>query len=79
MPEVLDCILRTGECDYILRVVSPDLATFSEFMMKQMLHLPGVVNVKSNITLKKVKSAHKLPLDHLTQPAKTARRLVFAR
>ncbi|HVL76754.1 MAG TPA: hypothetical protein VM406_12125, partial [Noviherbaspirillum sp.] len=50
-----------------------------EFMMKQLLRLPGVVNVKSNITLKKVKSTHVLPLDHLTQPAKSARRMVLTR
>ncbi|HVL75961.1 MAG TPA: Lrp/AsnC family transcriptional regulator, partial [Noviherbaspirillum sp.] len=42
MPEVLDCIAVSGECDYILRVVAPDLAAFSEFMMKQLLRLPGV-------------------------------------
>ncbi|TFW04953.1 Lrp/AsnC family transcriptional regulator [Oxalobacteraceae bacterium OM1] len=79
MPEVLECISVTGECDYIVRVVAPDLAAFSEFMMKQLLRLPGVVNVKSNITLKKVKATHVLPLDHLKQPAQTARRLVFAK
>lgn len=79
MPEVLDCISVTGESDYILRVVAPDLAAFSELMMKQLLRMPGVANVKSNITLKKVKSTHVLPLDHLKQPAQAARRLVLAR
>lgn len=79
MPEVLECISVTGEADYIVRVISPDLAAFSEFMMKQLLRLPGVINIKSSITLKKVKNTHVLPLDHLTQPTEAARRLVFSR
>ncbi|NEX63074.1 Lrp/AsnC family transcriptional regulator [Noviherbaspirillum galbum] len=79
MPQVLECISVTGESDYIVRVVAPDLATFSDFMMKKLLRLPGVINVKSTITLKKVKGTHVLPLDHITQPAQTERRLVFNR
>ncbi len=79
MPEVLDCISVTGECDYILRVVAPDLAAFSELILKQLLRTPGVINVKSNIALKKVKSTHVLPLDHLKQPARTGKRLVLSR
>ncbi len=79
MPEVLECISVTGEADYIARIVAPDLAALSEFMMNHLLRIPGVVNVKSNITLKKVKSTHVLPLDHLTQPAEAGRRLVFSR
>ena len=79
MPEVLECISVTGEADYIVRAVSPDLAAFSEFMMKRLLRIPGVINVKSSLTLKKVKQTHVLPLDHLTQPAQSTRRLVFSK
>jgi DNA-binding Lrp family transcriptional regulator len=47
MPEVTECFSVTGEGDYILRIVAPDLAAFSEFMMTRLLRLPGVTNVKS--------------------------------
>jgi DNA-binding Lrp family transcriptional regulator len=56
MPEVTECFSVTGEGDYILRIVAPDLAAFSEFMMTRLLRLPGVTNVKSNITLKRSSS-----------------------
>ncbi|MFL9922750.1 Lrp/AsnC family transcriptional regulator [Herbaspirillum lusitanum] len=78
MPEVLECFSVTGEADYILRIVAPDLAAFSEFMMNDLLRLPGVTNVKSNITLKKIKHSHELPLEHVTQPAKSRQRIRFS-
>lgn len=79
MPEVLECLSVTGEADYMLRVVAPDLAAFSEFMMKSLLRLPGVINVKSNIALKKIKQTHVLPLEHVAAPAEAARKLVLTR
>jgi len=79
MPEVLECLSVSGEADYVLRVVTPDLASFSEFMMKRLLRLPSVVNVKSNIALKRIKQTHVLPLDHVAQPVETRRRLVFSK
>ncbi|MEC4720925.1 Lrp/AsnC family transcriptional regulator [Noviherbaspirillum sp. CPCC 100848] len=79
MPEVLECLSVSGEADYVLRVVTPDLASFSEFMMKRLLRLPSVVNVKSNIALKRIKQTHVLPLDHVMQPVEARRRLVFSK
>jgi Lrp/AsnC family leucine-responsive transcriptional regulator len=78
MPEVLECFSVTGEADYILRIVAPDLASFSEFMMKRLLRIPGVLNVKSNITLEKIKQTNVLPLEHVIQPAQSKQRLIFA-
>lgn len=68
MPEVLECCAITGEADYFLRIVAPDLATFSDLMMKRLLTLPGVAQVKTSIALSKVKHTHELPLDHVLQP-----------
>ena len=31
-PEVLECYLMTGEADYLLRVVVPDLAAYEQFL-----------------------------------------------
>lgn len=78
MPEIMDCFSITGEADYILRIVVPDLAAFSEFMMVSLLRLPGVTNVKSNIVMKHIKHAHVLPLDHVMQPAQSRQRIKFS-
>src|SRR5450830_459878 len=78
MPEIMECFSITGEADYILRIVAPDLAAFSELMMTRLLRLPGVTNVKSNITMKQIKHSHVLPLDHVTQPAQSRQRIKFS-
>lgn len=77
LPEVLECFAVTGEADYLLRIVAPDLAAFSDLMMKKLLTLPGVAQVKTNIALSKVKQTHELPLDHVAQPRQQKRRLRY--
>lgn len=78
LPQVLECFSLAGEADYILRIVTPDLASFSEFMNRHLLRLPGVTNVKSNITLHKVKHTHILPLDHVMQPMESKQRIQYS-
>jgi Lrp/AsnC family leucine-responsive transcriptional regulator len=51
MPEVMDCFSVSGDADYMLRIVVPDLAEFSELMMKRLLRLPGVARIKTSIAL----------------------------
>lgn len=68
LPEVVECFAVTGEADYVLRIVSPDLTAFSDLMTKRLLTLPGVVQVKTNIALSKVKQTHELPLDQIARP-----------
>jgi len=34
-PEVMECYLMTGEADYLLRVVVPDLRSFERFVLKR--------------------------------------------
>jgi NAD/NADP transhydrogenase alpha subunit len=77
LPEVLECFAVTGEADYVLRIVAPDLAAFSDLMMKKLLTLPGVAQVKTNIALSKVKQTHELPLDHVAQPRQQKRRVKY--
>ena len=78
LPQVLECHSVSGDADYLLRIVAPDLPAFSELMMKQVLRLPGVAQVKTLIALQKVKQSHVLPLEHLTLPAQTRRQVRYA-
>ena len=78
LPEVLDCHAVSGDADYLLRMVAPDLPAFSELMMKRVLRLPGVAQVKTNIALQSIKQSHVLPLDHLTRPARARQQLRYA-
>ncbi len=78
MPEVIDCYSISGDADYMLRILVPDLASFSELMMKSLLCLPGVARIKTSIALQNVKQTHVLPLGHLTQPSKPRQRVRYA-
>ncbi|MBL8488673.1 MAG: Lrp/AsnC family transcriptional regulator [Rhodocyclaceae bacterium] len=65
-PEVLECLALTGDRDYLLRVVVPDLDSFSRFVLEKLLKLEGVADVKSSFVLQAVKRTASLPLDHLS-------------
>ena len=78
MPEVMECFSVSGDADYFLRIVAPDLQAFSELMMKRVLRLPGVAHIKTNIALQKVKQTHVLPLDHVAQLARPRSQLRYA-
>ena len=73
LPEVLECFSVSGNADYVLRIVAPDLAAFSELMMKRVLRLPGIANIKTDIVLGKVKQTHVLPLEHIARPSRPRR------
>lgn len=62
--EVLGCWAITGDTDYLMRVVAPDLPDFSDLVLKRLLSLPSVVSVKSSILLEELKGTTILPLKH---------------
>ena len=61
-PEVMECYLMTGESDYLLRVVVPDLQALERFILNFLSRVPGVGNIKSSFALKQVKYQTALPL-----------------
>lgn len=78
LPEVLECYTLAGRADYLLRVVAPDLAALSGFMTDRILRIPGVANVKSTVTLRRIKQTHALPLDHVMRPTESRKRIKYA-
>ena len=60
--QILECHAVTGDADYLLRVVAKDLKSFSDFLMDELMVLPGVSNVRSTIVLDSIKSSSQLPL-----------------
>jgi Lrp/AsnC family leucine-responsive transcriptional regulator len=64
-PEVIACYSMTGDMDYLLRVQVEDLDHFSRFVMDSLLKQAGVVDVKSNFVLERIKDTTALPLAHL--------------
>ena len=65
MPEVIACHLVSGEADYLLEVVVPDLEKYQHFLIGKLLNLPIVREVRSNIAIQTLKAGAPLPLAHL--------------
>lgn len=78
MPEIVACHMVSGESDYLIEVVVPDLAHYQRFLVEKLLSLPIIREVRSNIAIQSLKTTAALPLDHLEPPqpehAKTRRR-----
>lgn len=68
-PNVLSCHNTTGEADYLLVVVARDLDDYSRFVETVLRRLPGVVSIRSNLSLREVKSSNQVPLATLGAPA----------
>lgn len=64
MPEVLACHLVSGDADYLLEVVTRDLEHYRRFLVEQLLNLPIVREVRSNIAIQTRKAAAPLPLNY---------------
>ena len=64
-PEVMECYLMTGDADYLLRVVAPDLESYQRFLLDNLTRIPGVASIKSSFALKQVSYRTALPLNHI--------------
>jgi DNA-binding Lrp family transcriptional regulator len=61
-PEVMECYLMTGDADYLLRVVVPDVPALERFIVDVLAKMPGIGNIRSSFALKQVKYETALPL-----------------
>jgi len=61
-PEVVTAHAMTGEMDFLLQVVVPDLDALGRFTLHQLLKLPGVRDVRSSLVLETLKSSTRVPL-----------------
>jgi Lrp/AsnC family leucine-responsive transcriptional regulator len=69
-PEVIACYAVTGDMDFLLHVLTPDLASFSDFALKALLRMPGVRGTRSSFIMQAVKNE----LSWAPQPQEPARR-----
>ncbi|EIK95771.1 AsnC family transcriptional regulator [Pseudomonas sp. M47T1] len=63
--EVISAFLVSGESDFLLHVVVPDLRDYERFLTESLLRLPGWRDIRSNFAIKTIKPAGVLPLEHL--------------
>jgi len=63
-PLVRECWMLSGEIDFILKCVAPDLNTFQSFVT-ELTAAPHVRNVKTSLTLRNSKDAALVPMEDL--------------
>ena len=60
--EVVECYTVSGEKDFLLRVVVPDVAAYEQLLKQRLVHIPGAGSLSSTFALRQVKYTTRLPL-----------------
>ena len=63
-PMVRECWMLSGEIDFILKCVAPNLAAFQAFVA-ELTAAPAVRNVKTSLTLRNSKDAAMVPMEDI--------------
>jgi Lrp/AsnC family transcriptional regulator, leucine-responsive regulatory protein len=64
IPAVVSCYLVSGTDDFLIEAVVPDLASYEQLLLGQILSIPWVVEARSTFAIRTVLSRGPLPLDH---------------
>jgi Lrp/AsnC family leucine-responsive transcriptional regulator len=62
---VVACYAMTGEMDFLLQVLVPDIDALGEFTLHRLMRLPGVRDVRSSLVLETIKRSRGVPVGHL--------------
>lgn len=62
LPQVVECHLMAGDCDFLLRVVAADLDDYRQFLKNHLTRIPGVQSVKTEVPMQRVKLTSALPV-----------------
>jgi Lrp/AsnC family leucine-responsive transcriptional regulator len=62
LPEIVACHMVSGVADFLAEVVVPDLKSYERLLSEELLALPMVSGIRSNFSLRRVKSDSPLPI-----------------
>lgn len=62
MPEVVSCHMVSGTADFLAEIVVADLRAYEALLTGRLLTLPMVAGIRSNVSLRRIKSDAPLPL-----------------
>ncbi|GJD66045.1 Lrp/AsnC family transcriptional regulator [Methylobacterium frigidaeris] len=62
LPEIVECCMMAGDCDFILRIVARDLDDYRQFQAQHLGRIRGVRNIKTEIPLQINKRTTEIPL-----------------
>jgi Lrp/AsnC family leucine-responsive transcriptional regulator len=61
-PEVIAAYSMSGETDYLLHVLAPDMDAFGDFATRALLRMPGVKETRSSFVLATLKAPGEVPV-----------------
>jgi Lrp/AsnC family leucine-responsive transcriptional regulator len=62
MPDVVACHLVSGDVDFLIEVVVPDMATYESKVLRRFLSLPAVRDIRSSFAMRTYKANGALPV-----------------
>jgi len=72
-PIVRDCYMLSGEIDFLLRCVAPDLSAFQDFIIHELTAAPNVASVKTTLVIRASKHAEGVPTELVAKASPPAR------
>ena len=61
LDEVVECHHTTGSCDFILKVVSEDIAAYQKLMLEEITNIETVADMQSMVILSTFKDSKAIP------------------
>ncbi len=62
MPEVVSCQLVSGDIDFLIEAVVPDMATYESTILRRLLLLTSVRDIRSSFAMRSYKTGGALPV-----------------
>lgn len=64
IPAVVACYLVSGAEDFLVEAAVPDLASYEQVLLDQLLAIPSVAEARSTFAIRTILSRGPLPLEH---------------
>ncbi|MEL0614932.1 Lrp/AsnC family transcriptional regulator [Marinomonas arenicola] len=65
--EIQECHSVSGDCDFLLKIITRDLDSYDELLSKQLLQAKGVRSVNTMFSMKQPKIIREYPLGTITE------------
>ncbi len=62
IPEVIECHHITGNCDFLLKIISKDIASYQKLMLEQINEIEEVASTQTMVILSTFKESKVLPI-----------------
>jgi len=66
IPEIVECHRMTGDIDYLLKIVAPDMAAY-DAIYKRLVRIADMAEVNGSFSMEQMKYTTELPLDYADQ------------